>query len=190
MRSVLFDASASSQHTITLGGNEAVTSLAFNLTPAASGGFTFNGSTLTLGEAGLTNNNVHTQTFNNAIVLRASQQWNAGSGGLTISALGSLSLGTSQLLYLNSAGTSDFEGVISGASSSLAKDGSGTLILGNANNSFSGQIFIHNGTIQFASIQNVGGGPAPWANRRPRPTARSTWPAQWPTSAVEIRRTA
>ncbi len=158
--SVLFDASASSQHTITLGGNEAVTSLAFNLTPAASGGFTFNGSTLTLGEAGLTNNDVHTQTFNNAIVLRASQQWNAGSGGLTISALGSLSLGTSQLLYLNSAGTSDFEGVISGASSSLAKDGSGTLILGNANNSFSGQIFIHNGTIQFASIQNVGGGPS------------------------------
>ena len=48
--------------------------------------------------------------------------------------------------------------LISGGSSSIAKDGSGTLILGNADNSFSGQIFVHNGTLQFASIQNVGGG--------------------------------
>ena len=47
---------------------------------------------------------------------------------------------------------------VSGGSSGIAKDGSGTLILGNANNSFSGQIFVHNGTLQFASIQNVGGG--------------------------------
>ena len=62
------------------------------------------------------------------------------------------------MLYLDGSGTSDFEGVVSGGSSGIAKDGSGTLILGNANNSFSGQIFVHNGTLQFASIQNVGGG--------------------------------
>ena len=136
--SVLFDGLASPQHSITLSGSQAVTSLAFNLTPSTTSGFTFSGSTLTLGEAGLTNNDVHTQTFNNAIILRASQQWHAGTGGLTISASGSLNLGTSQLLYLDGSGTSDFEGVVSGGSSGIAKDGSGTLILGNANNSFSG----------------------------------------------------
>ena len=156
--SVLFDGLAGSQHAITLSGSEAVTSLAFNLTPSTTSGFTFSGSSLTLGEAGLTNNDIHAQTFNNAIILRASQQWHAGTGGLTISASGSLNLGTSQLLYLDGSGTSDFEGVVSGGSSGIAKDGSGTLILGNANNSFSGQIFVHNGTLQFASIQTVGGG--------------------------------
>ena len=156
--SVLFDGLAGSQHSVMLGGSEAVTSLAFNLTPSTTSGFTFNGSSLTLGEAGLTNNDTHVQTFNNAIILRASQQWHVGSGGLTISAAGSLNLGASQLLYLDGSGTSDFEGVVSGGSSGIAKDGSGTLILGNANNSFSGQIFIHNGTLEFASIQPVGGG--------------------------------
>ncbi len=155
--SVLFDGVASPQHSVTLSGSEGVTSLAFNLTPSTSSGFTFNGSSLTLGEAGLTNNDVHTQTFNNAIILRASQQWHAGAGGLTISSSGSLNLGTNQVLYLDGSGTSDFEGLITdGGSSGIAKDGSGTLILGNTNNSFSGQIFVHNGTLQFASIQNVG----------------------------------
>ena len=156
--SVLFDGLASPQHSVTLSGNLAVTSLAFNLTPSTSGGFTFNGSTLTLGEAGLTNNDVHAQTFNNAIVLRASQEWHAGTGGVNISAAGSLALGTNHLLYIDGSGTSDFEGVVSGGSSGIAKDGSGTLILGNAANSFSGQIFVHNGTLQFTSIQDVGGG--------------------------------
>ena len=156
--SVLFDGLAGPQHSITLSGAQAVTSLAFNLTPSTTSGFTFSGASLTLGEAGLTNNDIHTQTFNNAIVLRTSQEWHAGAGGLTISASGSLDLGTRQLLYLDGSGTSDFEGVVSGSGSSIAKDGSGTFILGNANNSFSGQIFIHNGTLQFASIQNVGGG--------------------------------
>ena len=163
--SVLFDGLAGSQHSITLSSTQAVTSLAFNLTPSTTGGFTFSGGSLTLGEAGLTNNDIHTQTFNDAITLRASQEWHAGAGGLNISTSGSLSLGTSQLLYLDGSGTSDFEGVVSGGSSGIAKDGSGTLILGNANNCFSGPIFVHNGTLQFASIQNVGGGPAPWRRR-------------------------
>ncbi len=156
--SVLFDGLASPQHSITLSGTQGVTSLSFNLTPTPSGGFTFSGSSLTLGEAGLTNNDIHAQTFNNAIILRTSQQWSVGAGGINISASGSLNLGTGQLLYLNGSGNSDFEGAISGGSSGIAKDGSGTLVLGNANNSFSGQIFVHNGTLQFASIQNVGGG--------------------------------
>ncbi|MGO9111564.1 MAG: autotransporter-associated beta strand repeat-containing protein [Thermoguttaceae bacterium] len=156
--SVLFDGLASSLHSITLSGTQAVTSLDFNLTPSTTSGFAFSGASLTLGEAGLTNNDIHTLSFNNAIILRASQQWNVGTGGLTISTSGSLSLETSQLLYLNGSGTGDFEGVISGDGSGIAKDGSGTLILGNANNSFSGQLFVHNGTLQFASIQDVGGG--------------------------------
>jgi autotransporter-associated beta strand protein len=156
--SVLFDGLAGPQCSITLSGAQAVTSLAFNLTPSTTGGFTFSGGTLTLGEAGLTNNDVHAQTFNNAVVLRASQEWHAGAGGLNITASGSLNLGTGQLLYIDGSGNSDLEGAISGSGSSIAKDGSGTLILGNANNSFSGQIFVHNGTLQFASIQNVGGG--------------------------------
>jgi fibronectin-binding autotransporter adhesin len=156
--SLLFDGLLAPQHSISLSGSQAATSLAFNLTPSATGGFTFNGDSLTLGEAGLTNNDVHSQTFNTAIFLRASQQWQIGSGGITISTSGSLGLGSSQLLYLNGSGTSDFEGIVSGAGSGIAKDGGGTLILGNADNSFSGPIFVHNGTLQFASIRNVGGG--------------------------------
>jgi autotransporter-associated beta strand protein len=156
--SVLFDGLAGPQHAITLGGTQAVTSLAFNLTPTTSSGFTFSGGTLTLGEAGLTNNDVHVQTFTDALVLRTSEQWQVGSGGVNISAAGSLSLGSSQLLYLNGSGTSDFEGLVSGTGSGIAKDGSGTLILGNTANTFSGQIFVHNGTLQFTSIQPVGAG--------------------------------
>jgi fibronectin-binding autotransporter adhesin len=156
--SVDFDGVASSQHAVTLSGSHAVTSLIFNLTPSTTAGFTFNGGSLTLGEAGLTNNDIHAQTFNNAVILRTSQQWHAGPGGVSISASGSLNLGANQLLYLDGSGTSDFEGVTSGPGSGIAKDGSGTLILGNANNSFSGTIFVHNGTLQFASVQNVGGG--------------------------------
>jgi fibronectin-binding autotransporter adhesin len=156
--SVVFDGSVSPQHSITLSGSQAVTSLSFNLTPSTSAGFSFNGSPLTLGEAGLTNNDIHPQTFNNMINLRASQQWHAGSGGVNLSASGSLNLGADQLLYLDGSGTSDFEGVVSGQGSGVAKDGSGTLILGNAANSFSGPLFVHNGTLKFTSIQTVGGG--------------------------------
>ena len=170
--SVLFDGLAGSQHAVTLSSSCSVTSLAFALTPSTSGGFTFGGSTLVLGEAGLTNNDVHAQTFNNAVVLRASQQWQTGAGGVIISASGSLSLGTSQLLYLDGSGTSDFEGVVSGGSSGIAKDGSGTLILGNSGNRFSGQIFVHNGTLRFGSIQNVGGGDS--ALGAPTTTANGT----------------
>ncbi len=156
--SVLFNGLLGSQHSVTLSNTESVTSLVFSRASTATSGFSFSGNSLTLGEAGLTNNDVHTQTFNNAIILRASQQWQAGAGGVTISASGSLNLGTNQLLYLDSSGTSNFRGVVSGQGSGIAKDGSGRLILGNAANSFSGPIFVHNGTLQFTSIQFVGSG--------------------------------
>ena len=107
--SVLFDGFAGLQHSITLSSTQAVTSLTFNLTPSTTSGFTFFGNSLTLGEAGLTNNDIHTQTFNNAIILRTSQQWHAGVGGLTISASGSLDLGSGNLLYLDGSGTNNFQ---------------------------------------------------------------------------------
>ena len=157
--SVLFDASATSQRTINLDGNQVVTGITFNSVSGANG-FTIaagtpTGSTLSIGEAGITNNDNDVQIFTCNIVLRSPQRWSIGTGGLvvtgTIDTLDPYAA-SGDLLLVEGDGNATLAGQIfdSGA---LAKDGSGTLTL-SANNSYSGQTFIHNGLLQ------VGGGGA------------------------------
>ena len=157
--SVLFDAGTltqAGQRTVLLNGSRIVTSIAFNAT-AANNPFTLTGDSLTVGEAGLTNRDASMQTLDCSVTLRASQRWDAGPGGLTTTALGTIALSSNSLLLLMGAGNSVLNGVISGTNSGLAKDGSGTLTLA-ASNTYTGKTFIHAGTLSVGSIQNVGGG--------------------------------
>jgi fibronectin-binding autotransporter adhesin len=143
--SVLFDGATTANRTITLGGNQTVTGIAFNST-AGSSAFTFSGTnTLKIGEAGLTNNDDDLQTINCPVALRASQRWTIGRGGLQVGS--TISLGSSgYLLLVEGPGNVDLSGVISGTGS-LAKAGSGMLTLSSTGNTYTGQTFINDGGV-------------------------------------------
>ena len=146
--SVLFDGASSTQSTITLGVDRTVTSIAF-----AGGAFTISaGNTLTIGEAGLTNQANNTQTLACNIELRISQRWNAGQGGLLVT--GTINTGTGNMLLVDGAGNTSLNGIISGAGR-LAKDGQGILTLNGAN-TYSGATFINNGTVQLGNALALG----------------------------------
>ncbi len=61
------------------GGGWTINSIAFNST---AGAFTLDGSGLTLGGGGITNNSTSTQTINNQFTLSADQTWTAASGAI------------------------------------------------------------------------------------------------------------
>ena len=107
---------------------------------------TANGSTLTNGSGGIVNNSANTETLNVPVVLGAAQTFNAVSGNLTLNT--NISLGAN-LLTLDGAATNTLAGVISG-SAGLTKNGTGTLVLSNAN-TFSGTVTMNVGTIVAAN---------------------------------------
>jgi fibronectin-binding autotransporter adhesin len=168
--SVLFDGVTATNRSVTLAANQGVTGIAFNGAPNSGGGsnaFSISGSTytLTIGEAGLTNNDDDAQTINCPVALRASQRWNVGKGGLQLN--GTVSTGTSAgyLLLIEGAGNVTAAGIISGPGS-LAKDGAGVLTLSNAGNSYSGRTFINGGAIAVSQDGHLGTAPTSFVSNQ------------------------
>jgi len=149
----------SAQRSISLGGvQRTVTGMTFN-SAAGANAFTFNaGGTLCIGEAGIVNNdNDDTQTINCNILLRSSQRWSAGQGGLSVS--GAIDTDTGCLLLIDGSGNTTLSGAISN-SGGIAKDGSGTLTLSNSGNSYTGGTWIHAGTLALGSSNVIPDGSA------------------------------
>jgi autotransporter-associated beta strand protein len=144
--SVLFDAASTSQLTINLNGSQTVTGITF-AAATGSNGFTIATGTsgyLTIGEAGIKNKDDDVQTLTCNIVLRNSQIWDVGQGGLLVT--GSINTDTGDLLLIQGSGNAVLSGLISN-SGGLAKDGLGTLTLSNSGNSYTGSTWIHAGTL-------------------------------------------
>jgi autotransporter-associated beta strand protein len=149
--SVLFDGdAAASQRTISLGATRMVTGLTFKSESGANA-FTFSaGQTLQIGEAGIVNNDLFQQVFNCNMLLRSSQRWNGGAGGLYVT--GTVNTGSSSsgnLLVIDGSANSLISGAISGTGA-LALNGTGVLTLSGAN-SYSGKTFILAGRLQVGS---------------------------------------
>ena len=154
--SVLFDSSAASQRTIALGGSQTVTSITFLSSGSGPQPFTITGSStdlLTIGEAGISNQDAVAQNINCPVALRTSQCWNVGAGGLSVSGpinLGSVSA-TGNLLLVEGTGNTLLSGAITGSSGSLAVYGGGTVTLSNSGNTYGGQTFINGGRCKWVT---------------------------------------
>ena len=133
--------SAATQLAPNMDANYSVTGVTFDST---AGSLTIGtaGSTLTNGSGGIVNNSASEQALNVPIVLSAAQTFNAASGSLTLNS--NLSLGVN-VLTLDGAASTTLAGVASG-SAGLTKNGSGSLILSNAN-TFTGTVTLNAGTI-------------------------------------------
>lgn len=147
---VVFDAGANGgQSTVTLNAAQSVRGMLFRANAGATG-FTLNGSgTLTVGSTGIRNEDTKTQTFDVAMALSSAQNWEAAEGNLVFN--GNLANG-GNLLVVQGAKDTTIQGAISGTGG-LAKDESGTLVLGGAN-TYSGKTFLHNGVLR-AGADNV-----------------------------------
>jgi autotransporter-associated beta strand protein len=157
--SVLFDGAATTRLSINLNGNRTVTSITFAAADGANAFTISQGSsgTLTIGEAGITNNDDEVQTFNCPIKLRSSQRWDVGQGGLLVG--GSINTGTDNLLVIEGEGNVTLSGAISG-SGGIAKHGSGTLTLGNSSNSYTGTTWIIAGILALGNNAAIPGSSA------------------------------
>lgn len=102
------------------------------------------GAVLTIQGGGIANADDSIQTTNiSAIVLGASQSWNAGTvaGGSLVFGGATLNLGTSHTLTVAGSNNTSIANAISGSSSGILKTGNGTLTLTGAN-SFTGTTVI------------------------------------------------
>ena len=139
---------------VTMNASRTVTVNAGNFTvggviSGAGFGLTKNGSgTLILSGAG--NNYTGTTTVNaGTLTLGANQNLGAIAGA------GALNL-ASYTLTTNSTSDTTFSGIISGAGGSLTKNGTSTLTLTNASNSYTGATTINAGTISISAVGALG----------------------------------
>lgn len=145
---VVFDSSSTGgQSTINLGGDQNVRGILFRSNTSLTGGFTFNaGNTLLVGTSGIRNEDSNAQTFNSAIGLTGSQNWEAANGDLVFN--GNIA-NNGNLLVIQGAKNTTISGVISGTGA-LAKDESGVLVL-SGHNTYTGTTFLHNGVIRLGA---------------------------------------
>lgn len=138
---VQFNASATTFLNINVNSATHLRGLYFLSTAAADDGFNFGGSSiLTIGRGGITNYDNARQVFNAPITLGDHQYWDAGTGGVTVNALNT----NGRLLEVAGGGTVMFNGVISG-SGGLALSGSRLEL--NANNTYTGKTWVHQGEL-------------------------------------------
>lgn len=111
---------------------------------AAAGVLTINGGTInnTVGSTVIVANN-NAQNWNGDIAFSGSNPLNLGAGAVTMNA-------TRQVTV--SASTLTVGGIISGSACGLTKAGAGTLVLGNAANTYSGATTIGSGTLSVGNI--------------------------------------
>ena len=143
-RPVVFDSgTANGQTTVALDGDRNLRGLLF-VAGEEPGGFSFSSpGTLTLGASGIRNEHAQTQSFQHAISLASSQNWEAAAGDLHF---GGAITNNGFLLAVGGSGDVTFSGNLSGLGG-LAKDGSGTLTL-LAASSYTGRTFLHDGTLR------------------------------------------
>jgi len=141
---VVFDSGAANgEWTINLGTSQSVRGILFREpTGGSTTGFTFDSGTLWLGLDGISNEDSNTQTFNSAIALNASQNWQATNGNMIFN--GNIA-NNGYLLVAEGADNITINGAISGLGG-FAKDDSGTVTL-NGVNTYAGTTFLHNGTL-------------------------------------------
>ena len=102
------------------------------------------GSNLTVGAGGIINNSSSLESFNNNMVVGAAQTWTASAGDLVFGS--PVDLGAN-LLTIDGTHTTTITGAISGVGGSLAKNGSGTLVLGGVN-TYDGGTTVNAGVLQ------------------------------------------
>ncbi|ACB76017.1 autotransporter-associated beta strand repeat protein [Opitutus terrae PB90-1] len=129
--SLVFDASlANNQFSISLGAARTVQGVTFN-SAAGVNAFTFSGSTLTLTNAGVVNNDAETQTFSSIVAVGTSNQtFNAATGGLLFNAVTlnrNLTLDGPGAIALGSSGGTL---LVSGGNRTLTLSGTGSRTIG------------------------------------------------------------
>ena len=121
-----------------------------------AGSFVIGGAALTLEGTSVTyaiaNDDGDLQTINNALILGASQTWNANNGQLLFG--GTIDL-ASFTLTATGVNNTAMTGVISGTGGALTKTGTGTLSL-TGTNSYTGGTTVSGGTLQGSSISLQG----------------------------------
>jgi autotransporter-associated beta strand protein len=141
-RYVLFDgAIAGNDRIVNVNADHNLRGLYFKTTASVDDGFSFDGSsTLTIGRGGLTNYDNARQTFNASIALGDHQYWDVGTGGVTVNVLNT----NGRLLEIAGEGAAVFNGEVSG-NGGLALSGSRLEL--NANNTYSGKTWVHQGEL-------------------------------------------
>ncbi len=157
--SVGFNGTTTSVRSITVFGTRTVTGITFQ-SATGSNGFLLQsstqGGTLTIGEAGITNEDDDLQTIACSVILRASQRWNMGMGGLNVSGAINTSgtSGAAYLLLVDGSGTAKLTGVISG-SGGLSMYGNGLLYVSGVN-TYTGTTWVRYGTLRLGNASALG----------------------------------
>ncbi len=115
---------------------------------AAAGSFTITGNGFTVipgATKSIRNNSANTQTFTTGAIAIASASIDAAAGPLVMNS--DLNIGTTGVSTLRGASTITVNGKISGAGS-IDKRDSGTVILANATNDFTGALTVYDGALQ------------------------------------------
>ncbi len=152
--SAAFDGAATSNRTISLGSAATVRGMLFK-GAAGTNPFTFSGSTLTLLESGLRNEDTDTLTINNPITLGGSQNWEAQNGPITLGA----DIATAGfLVVLSGEQPITLTGNITGTGS-VAWDNPGTFTPASGKLGFTtGKLFVRRGTVNLATANSYSGG--------------------------------
>ncbi len=152
--SAVLDAASTSNRTLSLATPATVRGL---LVKAAAGTnpFTFSGSTLTLMESGLRNEDADALTINNPITLGGSQNWEAANGPLTFGA----DIATAGFLVVLSGDQAiTLSGNLTGTGS-VAWDNPGTWSPASGQLALTtGKLFVQRGTVTLATANTYSGG--------------------------------
>jgi fibronectin-binding autotransporter adhesin len=118
----------------------------------------FGTGTLTLSGGTLASDGATARTFTNAVVLTAATsltEASTGTGALTLSGPVTVTGSGNRNLTVNQVAT--ISGVVAGTDNGIVfKTGTGTLVMANTANTFSGGFGINSGTVQVTKLANVG----------------------------------
>jgi len=119
----------------------------------------FGTGTLTLSGGTLASDDATARTLTNAVTLSGVAQVTLtestiGTGDLTLSGTVTTTGAANRTLLVNRLAT--LSGLVDGSSGALFKSGTGTLVMANTANTFSGGFGINQGTVQVTKLANVG----------------------------------
>lgn len=138
---VRFDGDETSVRSITVNAATNLRGLAFTATDSGTLGFTFSGTnTLTVGRGGIVNYDTARQVLTAPLSLGATQYWDVGPGGVTVSDVAT----NGSLLEIAGSGTARIVGAVSG-SGGLALSGHRLELAGSSTST--GRTWVHAGTL-------------------------------------------
>lgn len=152
--SAVFSGTETANRSITLDAPATVRGIRVKAAPGANP-FTLSGSTLTLRESGLRNEDADTLTINSAITLAGSQNWEAESGPITI---GGNVATAGFLVVLSGDQALTLSGNLTGTGS-VAWDNPGTWTPASGQLALTtGKLFVHRGTVNLTTANTYSGG--------------------------------